>query len=239
MGVIGPSASSIRSASRSVRGFSRRRSATDPGIFSRTFDGLVDRAIAGAPADVAGQSDLHGIAGRFRPQREGGENHSGRADAALRAAELDEGLLQRMRAAEPLNRRHPRRGHLRDGHEARIDRLAVDEHGARAAFAFAAAFFRSRQPEVLAKDIEQPRHRVGVDTDAAPVQRELHAISFSGVAGISRRSYPAWRSALITAGAGASIGISPTPFAPKGPCLYGRSISTTSRSGVSSVVGTM
>ena len=35
---------------------------------------------------------------------------------------------------------------------------------------------------------------------------------FSGVAGISRTSTPAWRSALTIAGAGPSIGISPTPF---------------------------
>src|SRR5262249_53415166 len=62
---------------------------------------------------------------------------------------------------------------------------------------------------------------------------------FSGVAGISRRSAPAWRSALTIAGAGPSIGISPTPLAPNGPCLYGRSITTTSIGGVSSVVGTM
>ena len=62
---------------------------------------------------------------------------------------------------------------------------------------------------------------------------------FSGVAGISRRSKPACRSALMTAGAGPSIGISPTPFAPNGPCLYGFSSITTSIGGVSSVVGMM
>ena len=37
----------------------------------------------------------------------------------------------------------------------------------------------------------------------------------------TRTSKPAWRSALTTAGAGPSIGISPTPLAPNGPCLYG------------------
>src|SRR3954467_9042771 len=96
MGVNGPSASSIRNASFTVRGFRSRRSATDPGIFSCALDGLVDRAIACAAADVAGQSDLHVAPGRFRPERKGGENHSWRADPALRAAELDEGVLQWM-----------------------------------------------------------------------------------------------------------------------------------------------
>ena len=64
-------------------------------------------------------------------------------------------------------------------------------------------------------------------------------IRTSGVAGILRMSYPAWRSALTTAGAGPSIGISPTPFAPNGPCLYGRSRMNDSMGGVSGGVGMM
>src|SRR5206468_2413996 len=64
-------------------------------------------------------------------------------------------------------------------------------------------------------------------------------INFSGVAGISRTSMPACRSALMTAGAGPSIGISPTPFAPNGPCAYGFPAITISIGGVSSVVGMM
>jgi hypothetical protein len=43
----------------------------------------------------------------------------------------------------------------------------------------------------------------------------------------------------MTAGAGPSIGISPTPFAPNGPSGYGFSRMTTSIGGVSSVVGMM
>src|SRR5207244_3369509 len=65
------------------------------------------------------------------------------------------------------------------------------------------------------------------------------AMTFSGVAGISLTSKPACRSALMTAGAGPSIGISPTPFAPNGPCAYGLSRMTMSIFGVSSVVGMM
>jgi len=42
---------------------------------------------------------------------------------------------------------------------------------------------------------------------------------FSGVAGISRTSTPACLIAFTTAGAGPSIGISPTPFAPNGPLV--------------------
>src|SRR6185369_12443238 len=131
---------------------------------------------------------------------------------------------------------------LRDRNEAGIHRRAIDQHRAGAALAFAATFLRPRQAALLAQDVEQPGHGMDprkIETDAPAVQRELHDISFSGVAGISRTSKPACRSAFATAGAGPSIGISPTPFAPNGPCVYGRSSTTTSMSGVSSVVGTM
>ena len=61
----------------------------------------------------------------------------------------------------------------------------------------------------------------------------------SGVAGTSRTSNPPCLKALTTAAAGPSIGISPTPFAPNGPCGYGFSNITTSSGGVSSDVGMM
>ena len=53
------------------------------------------------------------------------------------------------------------------------------------------------------------------------LSRAGRVISRSGVAGIARTSKPTWRSALTTAGAGPSIGISPTPLAPYGPCTVG------------------
>src|SRR5262249_16162343 len=103
----------------------------------------------------------------------------------------------------------------------------------------AAPFLGPGEPAVLAQHVEKTRQRVRVDAPRRAVQREAHASSFSGVAGIARTSKPAWRSALITAGAGPSIGISPTPFAPNGPCGYGFSSRTTCIGGVSSVVGMM
>src|SRR5439155_22372009 len=150
----------------------------------------------------------------------------------------------------------------------RVHRLAVDEHRAGAALPFAAAFFRPGQRAVFTQDIQQPFHRMNGQSSPTSIHHQRHghqgrgrrahgrcsfvsfvnlcvlgtceaSITFSGVAGMLRTSYPAWRSALMTAGAGPSIGISPTPFAPNGPCLYGFSSITTSSFGVSSVVGTM
>jgi hypothetical protein len=54
---------------------------------------------------------------------------------------------------------------------------------------------------------------------------------------MARTSSPAWRIAFTTAGAGPSIGSSPSPLAPNGPPAYGFSSITMSMGGVSSVVG--
>src|SRR5262245_13699370 len=108
MGTNGPSWSSIRNASRSVRGSKRRRSATDPGIGASALNRAVDGRIASAAANVAGQTGLDGALRRPRTKRNGGENHAGGADAALRAAELDERPLERVPAAQALDGRDVR-----------------------------------------------------------------------------------------------------------------------------------
>src|SRR6185295_17839487 len=191
---------------------------------------------------------------------------------------------------QPLDRRHARAVGVRRRHQARVDRDAVDEDGARAALPFAASLLGPRQPAVLAQHVEQTLQRMHVEAAPCPVEHEVHpchlralafppchlrslafppchlrslafppsrlptfrsrlpalppsslaaVITLSGVAGISRISNPACRSALTTAGAGPSIGISPTPLAPNGPCLYGFSSIVTASGGVSSVVGMM
>ena len=90
--------------------------------------------------------------------------------------------------------------------------------------------------------VELPRDavdRAGNHRAASTGLSRAAFINRSGVAGIARTSKPAWRRALTTAGAGPSIGISPTPLAPYGPCLYGRSRMTVSIGGVSGGVGMM
>ena len=52
-------------------------------------------------------------------------------------------------------------GGLQDGNEATIDERSIHQNGAGAALAFAAAFFRARQAELDAEDVEQALHRIG------------------------------------------------------------------------------
>src|ERR1043166_6383001 len=109
-GVSGPSPSSIRSASRTERGVSRLRLTTDPGMLSCALDGVVDRHVAGAPADVAGKTGLHLRAGWCGSERNGREDHAGRADPTLRAAEFHKRALQWMAGAESFDRCHAAAG---------------------------------------------------------------------------------------------------------------------------------
>src|SRR5262249_8448902 len=125
---------------------------------------------------------------RLLAERDGGHDHAWSADAALGAALFDEGALQRVAAAEPFDRRHACAVDVREWHQAGVDRRAVDEHRARAALPFSAPFLRAGEPAVLAQDVEQPLQGVRVEPPTGAVQREAHAISFSGVAGIARRS---------------------------------------------------
>ena len=49
--------------------------------------------------------------------------------------------------------------HLADRNQAAVHRLAVDEHRAGAALAFAAAFLRAGEPKILAEHVDEPPER--------------------------------------------------------------------------------
>ena len=96
----------------------------------------------------------------------------GRADAALRAAGLEERLLQRRSsrppsAARPSTVRTACPSTWQTGHQAGVDHRAVDQHRAGAALALAAALLGAGQAEVLAQHVEQPAHAGDLDLDAA------------------------------------------------------------------------
>src|SRR5437016_3155986 len=142
---------------------------------------------------------------------------------------------------------HPRPANLVTGHETRVHRQPVEPHRAGAALTFAAPLLRARQAEPLAQHVEQAIGGIYLDGRGRAVEREgdpdcglrivdcwfvAHglfesafrnpksaiAISFSGVRGIIVGSTPsASATALSTAGAGPSIGSSPSPFAPWAP----------------------
>src|SRR5256885_14381281 len=110
----------------------------------------IDGGVASTSAQISGQSNLDLLDGRTPSERQCGHDHAWRADAALRAAVLDERMLETMPAAETLDREHRRRVDLHGGDEAGGHGRTVDEDGARAAFAFAAALFRAGGRAVLA-----------------------------------------------------------------------------------------
>ena len=87
---------------------------------------------------------------------------------------FDERMLQGMPSAEPLDRRHTRAINLGGGHQARIDRHAVDQHRARAALSLAAPFFGAGERAVLSQDIQQPLQGMNRDANAFAVKSEAH-----------------------------------------------------------------
>ena len=106
-----------------------------------------------------------------------------------------------------------------------------------AAFPFAAAFFRARSDRLLlitssSRAIGWPSSlvfrplivHVTPTRSGQPRAGSINAISRSGVIGRRHTSRPiAFAIALKIAGAGPSIGSSPMPLAPAGPCGYGTS----------------
>src|SRR5205085_6203023 len=102
-----------------------------------------------------------------------------RAEAALQAVMLPEGLLQRMQLfalrrlpGEAFHRAQRLALSLHGEHEAGAHRLALDEHGACAAHAVLAAQVRSGEPAVLAQRIREaaPGLDLDVEGDAVDVQ---------------------------------------------------------------------
>ena len=144
-----------------VDGFARQLRFFSAHAGGGEFDRLVNLDVARAAAEIAGERryDLFaaglGINGQ---QFFGDEQEGGRAVAALRRARVGESFLQRMKAG--------RASHALDGfdaatfgveseHEAGEHRAAVDEDGARAAFAEFAAVLRAHQVQVFAQNFEQ------------------------------------------------------------------------------------
>src|SRR5256884_1246058 len=147
----------------------------------RQFDRLVDLDVAGAAAQVAGQRLLDLIARRSRVAREQclrGEEKRRRAIAALRRAQLGEGVLQRVQLAargHPLDRPHAPSRAGEAEHQTGEHGRAVDDHGARAALTQLAAVLGAREPQILAQHLEQGlvRREGHLDGLAVHVERDL------------------------------------------------------------------
>ncbi len=145
-----------RRAAHHLRSGRRGQAAAECGAGGGVFDiGLavervLDRAIAGAAADIAFQRRAEILPLRL-VQRRAGQDHAGGAEPALKCLRIEKRLLHRMRAAIGRKAFDGRDG-MAVGAEGRdqaaMHRLAVDQHGAGAAVAGVAALLDAEMPEL-------------------------------------------------------------------------------------------
>src|SRR4029079_7151069 len=126
-------------------------------------------------------------------QRAGGEHHARRAEAALQAVLLHEALLDGIEhpvALEALNGRDLVARSACRQHRARLHRLAVHQHDARAAVGRVAAPVRAGQVEVVADEVDEQRARldVGAALLAVDGQGDLHQFSSRSARAVAVRS---------------------------------------------------
>src|SRR5512134_10149 len=146
----------------------------------RFFYCFEDLLVAGASAQIAGDGFFDPLARRrlfFVEKRFRGHQDARRAIAALRGAEVGEGRLQRMQlrtARQTLHRIDQFVGALHGENQAGKLRLAVDEHGAGAAFAELAAVLGAGKAEILAQHFEQRLVRCERRVGCLAVYREYH-----------------------------------------------------------------
>ena len=112
---------------------------TPPHLLGREVDGAVDLGVVAAAAEVPGEGLLDLVEGRVRVLLEesgGGHQEAGRAEAALVAVLLDEGLLDGVELV-PVRQAFDRLDRPAVGADGQIhagvDRLAVEMDGAAAA----------------------------------------------------------------------------------------------------------
>src|SRR5215469_2766402 len=196
-----------------------------------------DLGIGGAATEIAREIVADLILARIgicREQLPRHQDKARRAKAALESAGLDEGLLHRIERLALLHGLDPRAVDERREIEAARHGFAVDQHGAAAAQALAAAFARAEKVEALLQQLDERQMGFdrGRDRLAIEGEADLHHASFSGspcaarsarriVSGRKgsevRRTPTASSMALAMAGETPKVALSPTPLAPKGP----------------------
>jgi len=153
------------------------------------LDRFKDVHITTAPANIPVESFDYLRAGRrgvALQQSDGRQDHTRHAVAALHRAFLDEHVLDRMQISiprQPLNCFNFVALDLGEFSQTGSDRIAVEQHRARAALALAAPEFRSGKIEIFPQYVEQRALRITRDTLGFPVQGELqiHIHRFSGL----------------------------------------------------------
>jgi len=132
--------------------------------------GFKDFHVAGATAKISGECGANISFGWLRiafEKIDGGEHHSRRADPALRSAVFDERLLHRMKlvvVCGSLDRFYLTPIDLRDRNQTTIHDPPVDLHGASPALSLPTPLLRPGELQLLPQHIQQPRHRIHLDT---------------------------------------------------------------------------
>ena len=119
--------------------------------------------------------------------QERGREHEepGRAEAALERVARREDLLQRRQlllVAEPLHRLDVRAVGLHAEHEARADRLPVQQHRARTADALLAPDVRAGVAEIVAEHVDERSARLDLHLVRRAVDGERDAVPFGHAA---------------------------------------------------------
>lgn len=146
------------------------------------LDSIDDLHVAGASAEIPCDRLFDIVARRIRinvEQRSRGDQHSGRADSALRAAAFQKSLLKRIEppiSREAFDGENSRAIDLTNRNEAGVDHFAVDYHRARAALAFTAALFCPGQAQVFTKHVQQALHwrYIDLSVDRIDFESESH-----------------------------------------------------------------
>src|SRR5439155_1335021 len=147
--------------------------------------------VARAAAEIAGHRGPGLVRGRMRIRREErrrAHQLTGGAKPALRRVVLDERLLQRRElsiANQPLDGLHRLPVGPHGELAARVHRLAVEQHRARAAFAAIAADLRACRPQMIAQRFDQCPPIVHVEPPRRAVEGERDRRARHG---IGRRS---------------------------------------------------
>src|SRR5580704_14914748 len=257
--LISRSTSWVTSASMAAKRRKRAKSALPP---RRDFHRLDNFRIGGAAAEIAREIMNDVVVARvgvFLQQLMHHEHKTRRAEAALERAAIDEGLLhdgERTIGIERFDRGHALAVDPGRKIKAARHRLVVDQHGAAAAQALAAAFARAEQVEAL-QQLDQVAMRFDLGRDFLAVEREIDAVhahhsSLSGwpsrlrnarntasaVIGSSVMRIPtaSWM-ALAIAGDTPKVPDSPSPLAPNGPECCSASTNTFSIGGMSRMPG--
>src|SRR5882672_9861834 len=132
------------------------------GAYNRIKNLHIARAATKIPSKAIANVGLSRVRISFE-EIYGRHHHTRCADAALRAAAINERLLncvQLIPSRDAFNRFDCCAFNLSHGHETTVHNSAVDENGTRATFAFTATFLCARQVQLFAQYVEQTLHGV-------------------------------------------------------------------------------